>query len=92
MNLKTTWTNILVRKHIFFLFGHGATLVISAILDVHMMLVGGFGFLMTFLKRFGYSALGLTLVVVVFSTEWSILLWGFTTIDASFTIPLDMMK
>ncbi len=63
-----------------------------AMLDIHMMLVGGFGFLMTFLKRFGFSALGLTLMVVVFTTEWSILLWGFTGLDGNFTIHLSMMQ
>lgn len=62
-----------------------------AVLDIHMMLIGGFGFLMTFLKRYGFSALGLTMMVVVFVTEWSILLWGFTKMDASFTIHLTML-
>ena len=65
--------------------------MLLAVLDVHMMLVGGFGFLMTFLKRFGFSALGLTLLVVVFATESSILLWGFSEIDATLTIPINMM-
>ena len=56
-----------------------------------MMLVGGFGFLMTFLKRFGFSALGMTLMIVAIVTEWSILLWGFTEME-NFTIHLSMMK
>ena len=47
-------------------------------LDINMMLIGGFGFLMTFLKRHGYSSLGMTILIVVFSTEWSILLRGFS--------------
>jgi hypothetical protein len=61
-------------------------------LDINMMLVGGFGFLMTFLKKFGFSALGLTLLVVVFCTEWSVLLWGLTKLDATFTIKIAMME
>ena len=56
-----------------------------------MMLVGGFGFLMTFLKRFGFSALGMTLMIVAIVTEWSILLWGFTKME-NFTIHLNMME
>ncbi len=57
-----------------------------------MMLIGGFGFLMTFLKKFGFSALGLTMMVVVFTTEWSILLWGFTQMGSDFTIHLTMLQ
>ena len=57
-----------------------------------MMLIGGFGFLMTFLKKHGFSSLGLTIMIVVFCTEWSILLWGFTHINAqSYYINLSMM-
>ena len=62
-----------------------------AILDINMMLVGGFGFLMTFLRRFGFSALGFTLMIVAIVTEWSILLWGFTEMK-DFTIHVSMMK
>ena len=47
------------------------------ILDVNMMLIGGFGFLMAFVRRFTYSSLGLTFIVVTFVTEWTILLEGF---------------
>ena len=50
------------------------------ILDINMMLVGGFGFLMAFVKRFTYSALGITFIVVTFVTEWAILLNGFIAI------------
>jgi len=62
------------------------------VLDINMMLIGGFGFLMTFLKKHGFSSLGLTIMIVVFCTEWSILLWGFTHINAqSYYINLSMM-
>ena len=50
--------------------------ILSASLHVQMMLVGGFGFLMTFLKRHAFMSLGMTLFIVVLSTEWSILLHG----------------
>ena len=52
------------------------------ILDVHMMLFGGFGFLMTFLKRHGYSAVALTMMITVVVTEWAILVAGFIRIDS----------
>ena len=62
------------------------------IIDIHMMLIGGFGFLMTFLKRYGFSSLGLTFIVVTVTTEWAILLRGFTHMDDSFTIKLTMLE
>ena len=64
----------------------------SAILDVHMMLLGGFGFLMTFLKRYSFSALGLTFIVTAVVTEWSILLWGFTKMNGDFTIHITFLE
>ena len=53
------------------------------ILDINMMLVGGFGFLMAFVRRFTFSAIGLTFIVVTFVTEWTILLQGFIQIATS---------
>ena len=49
----------------------------KVILDVNMMLIGGFGFLMAFVRRFTFSAVGLTFICVTFVTEWTILLEGF---------------
>lgn len=58
-------------------------------MDVQMMLFLGFGFLMTFLKRFGYSALIFTMSLVVVSVEWAILVFGFVNIDETNTIFVD---
>ncbi len=41
-----------------------------------MMLFLGFGFLMTFLRRFGYSALVQTMLVIAISVELAVLLQG----------------
>ena len=57
-----------------------------------MMLLGGFGFLMTFLKRYSFSALGLTFIVVAIVTEWSILLWGFTKLEHGYTIHISFLE
>ncbi len=57
-----------------------------------MMLLGGFGFLMTFLKRYGFSAVGLTFLVTAVVTEWSILLWGFTKMDDKFRINITYLE
>ena len=41
--------------------------------DVHVMIFVGFGFLMTFLKKYGYSAVGLNFVIAAVVIQWSIL-------------------
>ena len=55
----------------------------KVVLDVNMMLIGGFGFLMAFVRRFTFSAVGLTFICVTFVTEWTILLEGFKKIAHS---------
>jgi ammonium transporter Rh len=37
----------------------------------------GFGFLMTFLKRYGFSAIGFNLLIAALNVQWSILCSGF---------------
>lgn len=44
--------------------------------DVNVMVFVGFGFLMTFLKRYGFSALGFTLLLSAVTIEWGILMRG----------------
>merc|ERR1719242_1951764 len=45
--------------------------------DVHVMIFIGFGFLMTFLKRYGLSAISLNMLISAFSVQWTILVSGF---------------
>ncbi|XP_012557537.1 ammonium transporter Rh type C isoform X1 [Hydra vulgaris] len=42
--------------------------------DVHVMIIIGFGFLMTFLKRYGYGAVSYNLLLAAVTIQWSILL------------------
>ncbi|XP_070698504.1 rh blood group, D antigen [Pempheris klunzingeri] len=44
--------------------------------DVNVMVILGFGFLSTFLVRYGFSSSGFNLLVVVVATQWSIILQG----------------
>lgn len=45
--------------------------------DVHVMIFIGFGFLMTFLKRYGFSSVGLNLLLAAFGLQWGLLLQNF---------------
>ncbi|XP_066532501.1 ammonium transporter Rh type A [Hoplias malabaricus] len=42
--------------------------------DVHVMIFIGFGFLMTFLKRYGFSSVGVNLLLAAFGLQWGLLL------------------
>lgn len=45
--------------------------------DVHVMVFIGFGFLMTFLKKYGHSAVGFNFLISVLAIQWALLLHGF---------------
>lgn len=44
--------------------------------DIHVMMFIGFGFLMTFLKKYGFSSVGLNFLVAAFVLQWSTLVAG----------------
>lgn len=45
--------------------------------DVSVMIFFGFGFLMTFMRRYAYSAIGYTLLISSMVVQWSVPLQGF---------------
>uniref|UniRef100_A0A8C9SYF1 Ammonium transporter Rh type A n=1 Tax=Scleropages formosus TaxID=113540 RepID=A0A8C9SYF1_SCLFO len=45
--------------------------------DVHVMIFIGFGFLMTFLKKYGFSSVGLNMLLAAFGLQWGLLMQGF---------------
>ncbi|XP_056464311.1 rh family, C glycoprotein a [Gadus chalcogrammus] len=50
--------------------------------DVHVMIFVGFGFLMTFLKRYSFGAVGFNFLVAAFGIQWALLMQGwFHTLD-----------
>ncbi|XP_067357496.1 ammonium transporter Rh type C-like 2 isoform X1 [Channa argus] len=44
--------------------------------DVHVMIFVGFGFLMTFLKRYSFGAVGFNFLVAAFAIQWALLMQG----------------
>ncbi|MBN3319461.1 RHAG protein, partial [Atractosteus spatula] len=44
--------------------------------DVHVMIFIGFGFLMTFLKRYSFSSVGLNMLLAAFGLQWGMLMQG----------------
>ncbi|NXI68007.1 RHAG protein, partial [Anseranas semipalmata] len=45
--------------------------------DVHVMIFVGFGFLMTFLKKYGFSSVGMNMLIAAFGLQWGTLMQGF---------------
>jgi len=44
---------------------------------VHVMIFIGFGFLMTFLKKYGFSGVGFNFLIASLAVQWAILVNGF---------------
>jgi ammonium transporter Rh len=45
--------------------------------DVHVMMIIGFGFLMTFLKRHGFGSVGFNFLLTSFVIQWALLINGY---------------
>jgi len=45
--------------------------------DIHVMMFIGFGFLMTFLSHYSYSAIGFNFILCAFTVEWALIMRGF---------------
>ncbi|OQV17231.1 Ammonium transporter Rh type C [Hypsibius exemplaris] len=61
--------------------------------DVHVMIFIGFGFLMTFMRQYGYGGVGFNYIVAVVVIQWSILVRGFFEMpENDYRIRLDITK
>ena len=58
--------------------------------DLHAITLLGFGFLMTFLKRYGYGSIGFSLLLVAFVLQWALIVRGLveTNFSAHFSVGL----
>lgn len=52
------------------------------------MMFIGFGFLMTFLKKYGFSAVGLNFLVAAFAIQWATIFNGLFLADGHDTVVL----
>ena len=52
------------------------TLLVSVFQDVHVMIFLGFGFLMTFLKKYGLSAVSLNMLLSALAIEVFTIVYG----------------
>lgn len=62
--------------------------------NLHAITLIGFGFLMTFLKRYGYGSVGFNLLLVAFVIQWALIIRGFIEWrgeGANFKIGLDQL-
>lgn len=48
----------------------------SGFQDVHVMIFVGFGFLMTFLKRYSFGGVGFNFLIAAFGLQWALLMQG----------------
>lgn len=61
-------------------------------MDVHSMMFVGFGFLMTFLKRYGYGAIGFNFLVAAYVLELALLVRGLIDSDfGPFTLNIESL-
>ena len=49
--------------------------------DVHVMIFIGFGFLMTFLKKYGLTAVSMNMLCAVVCLQWATIVFGFFHLD-----------
>jgi len=49
----------------------------SMFMDVHVMIFIGFGYLMTFLRKYGHSSVGINFLIGAFIIQWHMLCGGF---------------
>ncbi|XP_065191687.1 ammonium transporter Rh type A-like [Sycon ciliatum] len=59
-------------------------------MDVHGMMFIGFGFLMAFLARYGYSSIGLNFLVGSFVLQWATLVLGFFHMEGEYTTNIQL--
>ncbi|KAF7275115.1 hypothetical protein GWI33_012169, partial [Rhynchophorus ferrugineus] len=60
--------------------------------DIHVMIFIGFGYLMIFLKKYGYSSIGFNFLLGALCLQWSILCQGFFQLNDDYKIEIGLMS
>ncbi|NWR16711.1 RHAG protein, partial [Emberiza fucata] len=88
MKFKFSILALLLEVIVIILFGifvdydpHASGTLYPHFQDVHVMIFVGFGFLMTFLKKYGFSSVGFNMLIAAFGLQWGILMQGFWHMD-----------
>jgi len=63
-------------KSLYFKCRYLALFSLAEFQDVNVMVILGFGYMCTFLVRYGFSGSGFNLLVAVIATQWAIILNG----------------
>lgn len=61
-------------------------------MDVHVMIFVGFGFLMTFLKRYTFGGVAFNFLVAALIIQWAILSDGFYKLDENYKIAINLER
>ncbi|OCT89739.1 ammonium transporter Rh type C-like [Xenopus laevis] len=61
--------------------------------DVHVMIFVGFGFLMTFLQRYGFGSVAFNFLLAAFGIQWALLMqgWFHTFVDGKILIGVESL-
>ncbi|XP_020849553.1 ammonium transporter Rh type A [Phascolarctos cinereus] len=59
--------------------------------DIHVMIFTGFGFLMTFLKKYGFSSVGINMLIAALGLQWGTLMQGILHHHKKFYIGIKSM-
>lgn len=65
---------------------------VSVFQDIHVMVFMGFGFLMVFLKKYGYSAVGFNFLLAALVLQWSILIRGLFEMNDNYKIEIGLRR
>ncbi|GAV08644.1 hypothetical protein RvY_18306 [Ramazzottius varieornatus] len=61
--------------------------------DIHVMVFVGFGFLMTFLRKYGYGAIGFNFLLAAYVLQWASIMRGFFRLSENhYRIRLDLVS